>query len=62
MTGEDAHRLCRILGHSLSYRDKVAVVTFAAARSWDAASDLADLWDLDEGRQEAIYKVTQEKR
>ena len=56
MTGEDAHRLCRILGHTLTYRDRVAVVTFAAARSWDAASDLADLWDLDEPKQEQIYR------
>jgi len=56
----DAHRLTRICGHSLTYRDKVALVTFVAERSWDAASDLADLFDLDEQRQESIYKTTQE--
>lgn len=58
MNTPDAHRLTRICGHSLTYRDKVALVTFVAERSWDAASDLADLWDLDPGRQEQIYRLT----
>lgn len=62
MTRDAAERLTRIHGHHVTFRDKVALVTFVADHDWNAAAALADLWDLDEQRQEAIYKQTQEKK
>ena len=57
MTVEDARRIVSLLRLTLPYRDKCALVTLLAdAHGWHAASDVADLLDLDEAKQESIYR------
>lgn len=63
MTREDAERITGMLGRQLAkddkwgWRDRKAVITFLAYEAgWQAASALADMWDLDEQTQEQIHR------